>query len=108
MVSPVAGSEGPVPGTAWTSASPSPPGWGGSARAMPGSAAAIASAFSMLAAGPTSCSVPGAPGPKAADTCSKPWRDESSFGTTAIEGMPVVSPRTGIESTISATRAGSP
>ena len=54
MVVPVAVSDGPAAGTAWTIARPSPPRWGGVTRAIPGSEDAIAAARRMLAAGPTS------------------------------------------------------
>ena len=70
MVVPTAGLEGSLRGIAWNSASPLVRSiWAGITAAIPGSAARMRATPAWSAAGATTWSVPGAPGPKAAATC---------------------------------------
>ena len=91
IVSPTAASEGSAAGIAWIRLDPAgarrrrqdrgDPGIAARDRRRPRSA--------IGSTGATICSAPGAPGPKAPATASYPWREESSSGTTLIEGIPV-------------------
>ena len=62
--------EGPLAGTAWIRTAPPAPGSGGDTIAMPRSAPSTAAVSALSERGAVTCSVPGAPGPKAALICS--------------------------------------